>query len=176
MAERGPETRTFVASDGYPLHIAVWPAQAEPRGHVVVLHGVQSHGGWYHRLGRSLSRRDTPRRFPTGAARAPISAIAAIRRRRAGSSATWSSGSRRCGASSPGFPSPWPGSVGAASSRSFWRPGIPSWSMPSRSICPGLHPRVGVTARERLKIAWAFFTNRRKIVSDPAVGPGALHR
>ena len=36
-----------------------------------------------------------------------------------------------------------------------------------------LHPRVGVTAEERLKIAWAFMTNRRKMfpipLSDPAL-------
>ena len=40
-------------------------------------------------------------------------------------------------------------------------------------ICPGLHPRVGVSRRERLAIAWAFFTNRRKTfpipLSDPAL-------
>ena len=45
----------------------------------MVLHGVQSHGGWYHRLGRRFPRPVTPPRFPTGAAPAPISAIAAIR-------------------------------------------------------------------------------------------------
>ncbi len=40
-------------------------------------------------------------------------------------------------------------------------------------ICPGLHPRVGVTRRERLQIAWAFLTNRHKRfpipLSDPAL-------
>ncbi len=40
-------------------------------------------------------------------------------------------------------------------------------------ICPGLHPRVGVSRKERLQIAWAFFTNRRKTfpipLSDPAL-------
>ncbi len=40
-------------------------------------------------------------------------------------------------------------------------------------ICPGLHPRVGVSRKERLQIAWAFFTNRRKtfpiLLSDPAL-------
>ena len=42
-----------------------------------------------------------------------------------------------------------------------------------RSICPGLHPRVGVSRKESLEIAWAFFTNRRKTfpipLSDPAL-------
>ena len=40
-------------------------------------------------------------------------------------------------------------------------------------ICPGLHPRVGVSGKERFQIAWAFFTNRRKTfpipLSDPAL-------
>ena len=40
-------------------------------------------------------------------------------------------------------------------------------------ICPGLHPRLGVSRRERLQIAWAFLTNRRKRfpipLSDPAL-------
>lgn len=40
-------------------------------------------------------------------------------------------------------------------------------------ICPGLHPRVGVAARERLAIAWALLTDRRKTfpipLSDPAL-------
>ncbi len=40
-------------------------------------------------------------------------------------------------------------------------------------ICPGLHPRVGVPSRERLKIAWAWLTDRRKTfpipLSDPAL-------
>ena len=49
MTEARPEVRTFEASDGYPLRVAVWPAVQPTRGQVVVLHGVQSHGGWYHR-------------------------------------------------------------------------------------------------------------------------------
>ncbi len=40
-------------------------------------------------------------------------------------------------------------------------------------VCPGLHPRVDVTRRERLGVAWAFLTNRRKTfpipLSDPAL-------
>src|SRR5437588_737897 len=40
-------------------------------------------------------------------------------------------------------------------------------------ICPGLQPRVGVSAAETVRIAWAFFTNRHKTfpipLSDPAL-------
>src|SRR5438270_3858391 len=50
-----PRIETQTASDGYALHVAVWPASGTVRGRVVVLHGVQSHGGWYHGLGRALA-------------------------------------------------------------------------------------------------------------------------
>src|SRR4051794_6240412 len=50
-----PRVETQVASDGYPIHVAVWPASGATRGRVVVLHGVLSHGGWYHTLCWTLS-------------------------------------------------------------------------------------------------------------------------
>ncbi len=38
-------------------------------------------------------------------------------------------------------------------------------------ICPGLQPRVGVPLKERLRIALAFFTNRRKTFPIPLSNP-----
>jgi alpha-beta hydrolase superfamily lysophospholipase len=38
-------------------------------------------------------------------------------------------------------------------------------------ICPGLQPRVGVSLGERLRIAAAFFTNRRKLFPVPLADP-----
>src|SRR3954463_16015950 len=52
------------AGDGYALHTAVWPTEGRPRGRVVVLHGVQSHGGWYHNLGRTLAEAGYETHFP----------------------------------------------------------------------------------------------------------------
>ena len=55
---------TFTTSDGYPLQFRHFPAQRRssqggvlitaagvlpPRGEVVAIHGIQSHGGWYPR-------------------------------------------------------------------------------------------------------------------------------
>ena len=37
----------FVVSDGYPLSTRLWRPEQSPRGFVVALHGIQSHGGWY---------------------------------------------------------------------------------------------------------------------------------
>lgn len=38
---------TFIASDGYPLRYRRYRPTGEPRGHVVCIHGIQSHAGWY---------------------------------------------------------------------------------------------------------------------------------
>jgi alpha-beta hydrolase superfamily lysophospholipase len=38
---------TFTTSDGYPLLFRHYSAQGTPRGEVVCIHGIQSHGGWY---------------------------------------------------------------------------------------------------------------------------------
>ncbi len=59
---RGAETQ--IASDGYPIHVLVWPSEGPARGRVVVLHGVQSHAGWYHGLGRRLAEAGYEAHFP----------------------------------------------------------------------------------------------------------------
>src|SRR3954467_11061245 len=62
MSESRAELQT--ASDGYEIQVTVWPVTGTPRGRVVVLHGVQSHGGWYHRLGRTLAKAGYEAHFP----------------------------------------------------------------------------------------------------------------
>ena len=42
-------------SDGYPYQLTAWPTEREPRARLLVLHGVQSHAGWYENLGKVLS-------------------------------------------------------------------------------------------------------------------------
>src|SRR5262245_60897980 len=56
--------RTFIASDGYPLHITTWPAKARARGQIVVLHGVQSHAGSNRGLGATLAASGYIASFP----------------------------------------------------------------------------------------------------------------
>ena len=46
MLSPAPQLRFFDASDGYRLVTRVWEV-AEPLAHVVYLHGIVSHGGWY---------------------------------------------------------------------------------------------------------------------------------
>ena len=168
-----PRVEIQVASDGYPIHVAVWPASGTIKGRVVVIHGVQSHGGWYHTLSRTLSEAGFETHFPdrrgSGANRqdrghAPSS------RRLLDDIAEHLQTLREADRSTPialaGIS--WGGKLAV----------IAAARLPDRVdalalICPGLHPRVGVPARERLEIAWAWLTDRRKTfpipLSDPAL-------
>lgn len=49
MVKVSHQIMTFQASDGYTLHFRAYVPHADVRGHLVCLHGIQSHGGWYER-------------------------------------------------------------------------------------------------------------------------------
>jgi len=53
-----PRITHSTAADGYRFAVRVWAAQgaAAPRASVVCLHGIISHGGWYHPSCRELAR------------------------------------------------------------------------------------------------------------------------
>jgi acylglycerol lipase len=174
MNEIECRTRTFTASDGYPLHVAVWPADGgRTKGHVVILHGVQSHGGWYRRLGRTLAGAGYAASFPdrrgSGANQLDRGHTSSGRRLIL-DLAEWLQALR---ADSPRLPL-----VLAGISWGAKLVVITAWRFPElvagiALICPGLHPRVGVTMKERLGIAWALLADRRKRfpipLSDPAL-------
>jgi acylglycerol lipase len=173
MTPRDPQTRTFVASDGYPIHVALWPAQIEPRGHVVVLHGVQSHGGWYHRLGRTLSSAGYTTSFPdrrgSGANQRDRGHTPSARRL-IRDLVEWMQAVRK---DQPRLPIAVAGISWGGKLAVILAARHPELVDAVALICPGLHPRVGVSARDRFAIAWAFLTNRRKKfpipLSDPAL-------
>lgn len=173
MTEKGPEIRSFIASDGYPLHVAVWPAQTPARGHVVVLHGVQSHGGWYHRLGRTLSSAGYVVSFPdrrgSGANQRDRGHTPSARRL-IRDLAEWIQAVR---SEQTGLPVALAGISWGGKLAVILAARAPEQVDAFALICPGLHPRVGVSAKERLAIAWALLTNRKKTfpipLSDPAL-------
>jgi alpha-beta hydrolase superfamily lysophospholipase len=172
-SEPGLAIRTFAASDGYPLHVAVWPAAQAPRGQVVVVHGVQSHSGWYHRLGRTLAVAGYCASFPdrrgSGANRKDRghtrSAARLIR-----DLVEWLRTLRQ---DNPRQPIALAGISWGAKLVAIVAGRHPELVDAIVWICPGLHPRIGVSRRERLQIAWAFLTNPRKTfpipLSDPAL-------
>lgn len=65
MPDRIEETRTFTASDGYPLHCRFWrPKETDVVARILVLHGIQSHAGWYEALGRTLAEQGIETAMP----------------------------------------------------------------------------------------------------------------
>ncbi len=56
MAESAYTLEAFTASDGYRWYYRRYPAVGTPRAHLVCLHGIQSHGGWYENSCAQLAR------------------------------------------------------------------------------------------------------------------------
>jgi acylglycerol lipase len=174
MTEPVNDLRTFVASDGYPLHVTLWRVVQQPaRGHVVILHGVQSHGGWYQRLGRTLASAGYDASFPDrrgSGANQRERGHAPSANRLIQDLVDWLETVRD---EQPGSPVAVAGISWGGKLVVITAARKPKLVDAIALICPGLHPRVGVTRRERLQIAWAFLTNRRKMfpipLSDPAL-------
>lgn len=55
MAEITSRIMSFTASDGYAFHFRAYVPHTQPRGHIVCLHGIQSHSGWYDKSCRRLA-------------------------------------------------------------------------------------------------------------------------
>jgi acylglycerol lipase len=168
-----PEIQHFTASDGYSCHLATWPAQGRIRGRVVILHGVQSHGGWYHNLGRTLAASGYETHFPDrrGSGANSVSRGDTPSHTRLVEDVAELIGQLRL--CSPKVPTAvggisWGGKLAVLVAARY-----PKWVDALALICPGLHPRVGVSFNERIRIAIAYFTNRRKTfpipLSDPAL-------
>ncbi len=166
---------TFVASDGYPLHVAVWPAVPthSPKGHVVVLHGVQSHSGWYHSLGRTLAAAGFHASFPDRRGSGPNQRDRGHTPSAGRLLGDLSEYLRKLRAEAPALPVTlagisWGGKLAVIEAARH-----PELVEGIALLCPGLLPRVGVSRREKLQIAWAALLDRRKKfpipLSDPAL-------
>jgi len=167
-----PRVGTQVASDGYPIHTLTWPVSGPIRGRVLVLHGVQSHGGWYHDLGRSLAGAGYEATFPD---RRGSGANARERGHAPSASQLVDDVAGALRSLREGGPSPvalagisWGGKLAVLAAGDH--PGLVD---ALALICPGMQPRVGVGRAERLRIALAWFVNRRETfpipLSDPAL-------
>jgi alpha-beta hydrolase superfamily lysophospholipase len=172
-----PKTVIRLASDGYPILTTIWPAIGERRGFVVVLHGVQSHAGWYRGLGRRLAEGGYDAVFPdrrgsggnsldrghADSARRllldQIELLESIRRESMSSGSDRPSWIAVAGIS-------WGGKI--ATLLAAQRPDLVDYLA---LICPGLTPRVGVSPREKLEIAAAGLFRPRKKFAIPLADP-----
>lgn len=50
-----PRLESHLASDGYRYYLRRYPAAGRPKGRIVFLHGIRSHGGWYARSCSALA-------------------------------------------------------------------------------------------------------------------------
>jgi alpha-beta hydrolase superfamily lysophospholipase len=137
------------------------------------LHGVQSHSGWYHRLGSTLAVAGYTASFPDrrGSGANPRErghARSAGRLLR--DLVEWLEAARR---DLPHLPIALAGISWGAKLAAIVAARHPQLVDALALLCPGLHPRVGVSPAERIRIAWAFLTNPRKAfpipLSDPAL-------
>jgi acylglycerol lipase len=150
--------RTFLSSDGYPIQTTEWKPPGPARGSVVVLHGVQSHSGWYHALGRSLAHAGFRAYFPNRRGSGPHvldRGHAPSANRLVRDVSEFLETIRRESADGPMILAgiSWGGKLVVVTAARHPRliDGI-------ALICPGLEPRVGVSTREKVRIAWALLT------------------
>jgi alpha-beta hydrolase superfamily lysophospholipase len=165
--------RTFTASDGYRWRYRCYepPGGRAPRAHVVCLHGIQSHGGWYgyscRRLSESgylvsfLDRRgsglnDEARGDAPGFRRL-LDDVAEFLSHERGQVP-----SRRMFL----LAISWGGKLAVALERSH--PGLVDGLV---LLCPGFFPRVRPSLRERLRIAWSFLTAPGRMFPIPLGDP-----
>ena len=173
MVDSSPDLWTWTASDGYPILVASWSPQDAPRGRVVLIHGVQSHQGWYQGLGRRLAEAGfethcADRRGSGGNTRERGHTPSAVRLVDDITELLESFDIRAPNVPTAVVGISWGGKLAIlAAARS------PNWIKALALVCPGMQPRVGVTFGERLRIALAYFTNRRKKfplpLGDPAL-------
>lgn len=174
-----PEAWVHIASDGYPLHVLSWRPLGEVRATVLALHGIQSHGGWYHDLGRSLAEAGFEAIFPDrrGSGRNPIDRGHALRLSRliADQAELLEAIDRGRTQTEPGAEERPRRAVAGIS----WGAKIALLLAAQRPdlvdalalVCPGIHPRVKVPLRERLAIAWARLTNPSRRFPIPLGDP-----
>lgn len=170
-AENG-EVRSFTTSDGYRCHYRLYPVAGAPRGHVVCIHGIQSHGGWYVRSCARLSQAGYQVSFldrrGSGLSTADRGDAPSFRRL-LDDLAEFIQG--QGGAPAPMVPVflvaiSWGGKLGVAFQRRH--PGLVNGLA---LVCPGFYPQVKVPFRQRLTIAWARLVSPGRCFPIPLNDP-----
>ncbi len=175
MDEAIPQLSRWVASDGYSIHVEVWPvpASSPTLGRVLILHGVQSHAGWYHDLGQTLANQGFEAHFTdrrgSGSNRQDRGHTPNTRRL-LDDVAEYLAELRRVEPSKPVALAGISWGAKLAVVTAGCHPGLVD---ALALICPGLLPRVDVSRSERIRIALAYLVNPKKTfpipLSDPAL-------
>lgn len=173
MTDITPESVEVVAAgDGYPIRVACWASRGPARGRAVVLHGVQSHYGWYGGLGERLAAAGYEVRMPDRRgsghnesargdapdSRCLIADIAGLLK----------SSTERAALPTALVGISWGGKLALVTAARH-----PEAVQAIALVCPGLTPRVGVPFGEQLRIArdWFFRPSATHPIplADPAL-------
>jgi len=166
MDARDGTLRGFQMADGAELHVRRWAA-ASPRGAVVLVHGIQSHSGWYvgtcaalaeagwdvvapDRRGSGLNRAQRGDCPAKGVFESDLAEVIADARRRLGAKPV-------CLVAIS-----WGAKLAVASC--IRRPGLAD---SLALIGPGLMPQVDVPFADKLRVALALVTNPRRLFDVP---------
>lgn len=166
-----PDIAAFAASDGYRFYVRRYFPAGRPRGRVVLLHGIRSHGGWYewscqrlcdagyevHFLDRRGSGWNTARRGDCPGFRQLIDDVAEYLFDVRGTRAflpTFLGGISWGGKLALGVP--------------VRRPGLVDGVM---LLCPGLTPTVGPSLPRRLRVLFARLLRPERLFPIPLNEP-----
>lgn len=161
---------TFRLFDGYPARVRWW-RPAKPRGAVLYLHGIQSHGGWYETSGSLLAERGLTVLMPDrrgsglnqqerGHCDSAERSIADVRElldallRETGQAAAHVVGIS------------WGGKLAAAATPAMQQK-VQSLSL----IAPGIFPRVDLPTMEKFRVAFSLVNHRKRLFDIPLNDP-----
>lgn len=165
-----PSIDVFRHSDGYPTHVRWWRVE-RPKGAVLYLHGIQSHGGWYEtsgaklaelgytvlmpdRRGSGLNQRDR------GHAESAERLIDDVRELLDALLAeTDQAGAHIVGVS-------WGGKHAAAAT-----PAMARWVKSLSLIAPGIFPRIDLPTMEKFRVAFSLANHRKRMFDVPLNDP-----
>ena len=168
---------TFTASDGYRWRYRRYCDKKRsdpPRAHVVCLHGIQSHAGWYEysctRLSEGFQIYFLDRRGSgsNNEARGDTPSFGRLLDDVAEFLAYLRSMREQSGEGLPVFLAAisWGGKLAAALPR--WRPGqVDGLAL----LCPGFFPKVRSSWRQRLRIGWSRLVAPQRLFSIPLNDP-----
>ena len=173
MLDPAPQIHPFAAADGYRQAVRVWAVE-NPLAHVVCLHGIVSHGGWYltscaHLAGAGFAVHMLDRRG------------SGLNRRHLGAVDRWETWPRDVEHYLESLPQAtprlllgisWGGTLATAVARRR-----PELLQGLGLICPGLYSKKAATLWQRVALGIAgLLPLRSQQVTIPLAGSGPLYR